>query len=427
MYAQTIEIQCFFPETERNEFRWYMQAMEKNEQGPGQELTKENDGLFRMTIDTASDGLYKLYGTDKKVQVMLPVYLKENKLLKFEKKENTLMLNGDPDNRALSAYNAFLYQASRKLWNEGKDMTTDQLLQFLKSYDKEADKVMKANACSEEVKQYLELWAYTAAYADCEKLDFITRKPKKEIGFTAIDFLQAPEKMLDRPEARYFYPSNQIIMSRLPVGGVEKRLDYLHDNYKCEAVVGAVEESILYLYLNNFNYDENYEWGYEEMKKLTEKFYLKKDYLKQFERRRFARKGASFPDQVVLMDKDGKEVNFDQFKGYYVYVDVWASWCRPCCNEVPHLQKLEQTLQNKQVKFVSISTDTKVNAWKNKMKALNMEGHQLIDKDKKFGEALNITGIPHFLIYDKEGKLLYYRAPRPSQTEELITILNELK
>ena len=61
------------------------------------------------------------------------------------------------------------------------------------------------------------------------------------------------------------------------------------------------------------------------------------------------------------------------------------------------------------------------------MDALNMHGNQLINQDNKLVEALNITGIPHFLIYDKEGKLFQYEASRPSRGEELKQLLEGLR
>lgn len=64
--------------------------------------------------------------------------------------------------------------------------------------------------------------------------------------------------------------------------------------------------------------------------------------------------------------------------------------------------------------FLSISIDSKEEAWKKKVTALGLEGNLLIDKDNKLCEALNVRGIPFFIIYDKEGKLYKYNAPRPS-------------
>ena len=430
MYPQTIEIQCSFPLVERNEFRWYVQPLENTSQNAGVELQKDEKGVFRADIKAASDGFYKLYGTNQKMQMMFSFYLPgegKQQMLEFQSADNALSLNLNEDNRALSAYNAFMHKVGRTLWTEGRTMEVEQLKKLLKSYDAEVTRLLKTYSCSEPVSKYLRLWAYTSAYSDSQRLDFIVQKSKEEINFTAKDFLDAPEKMLDKPMAKYFYPTNQIIMSTIPNGTLDSKLSYLRNAYQCESVRQDVEDSILLLYLSNFNYSDNFESGLKELENISVKYHLSDVYLNKFKMRRFAIKGASFPDGIVLQDVNGNEVSFDEFKGFYVYVDMWASWCGPCCRQVPYLQELEKTLQNPMVKFVSISTDTKPEAWKKKMATLNMKGNQFIDQKRKLGEALNITGIPHFLIYDKEGKLLFYHAPRPSEGKVLKNILENLK
>lgn len=120
-------------------------------------------------------------------------------------------------------------------------------------------------------------------------------------------------------------------------------------------------------------------------------------------------------------------MDFSSFKGSYVYVDLWASWCGPCIREIPYLKELEKGLGNKQVKFVSISLDTRQEAWKKKMKELDLHGYQLFDSGNGLSKALNISGIPRFLIYDKEGKLYMKDAPRPSKGLQLKELLEGLK
>ena len=136
--------------------------------------------------------------------------------------------------------------------------------------------------------------------------------------------------------------------------------------------------------------------------------------------------GADFPENVVLVDANGNEVDFSTFKGKYVYIDLWASWCGPCCSEVPHLQALEKELEGGDVIFVSVSTDTDTDAWKEKMEKLNMHGNQLLDRDGELCNMLNVNGIPFFVVYDKNGKLHTYGALRPSSGERLKKFLQEL-
>ena len=60
------------------------------------------------------------------------------------------------------------------------------------------------------------------------------------------------------------------------------------------------------------------------------------------------------------------------------------------------------------------------------MNALDMHGNQWISTDNKIAEVLNVKGIPFFLIYDKEGKLYIYNAPRPSSGDTLKLLLENL-
>lgn len=129
---------------------------------------------------------------------------------------------------------------------------------------------------------------------------------------------------------------------------------------------------------------------------------------------------------MTLVDNEGNKVDFSKFKGKFVYVDLWASWCGPCCKVVPYLQELEKDFENSDVVFVSISIDSAKEPWLKKMGQLNMHGNQLWNSDGELPKQLNIRGIPHFLIYDREGKLLDYDAPRPS-SEKIKALLQSLK
>lgn len=76
---------------------------------------------------------------------------------------------------------------------------------------------------------------------------------------------------------------------------------------------------------------------------------------------------------------------------------------------------------------MSISLDENKADWKNRMEQLHMEGAQFIVVGKELANMLNVQGIPHFLIYSKDGKLLHYKAPRPSTGKTLIEMLNQLQ
>ena len=109
-----------------------------------------------------------------------------------------------------------------------------------------------------------------------------------------------------------------------------------------------------------------------------------------------------------------------------VLIDFWASWCAPCVAEVPHLQKLEKDLNRRDIVFVSISLDTKRENWEKQMEQLHMHGNQWLVRDEAFADMMNVKGIPHFLLYGKDGTLLDYKTARPSSGDLLKSRLEHL-
>ena len=123
--------------------------------------------------------------------------------------------------------------------------------------------------------------------------------------------------------------------------------------------------------------------------------------------------GKEIPD-FAYRDINGKMVSFSSFRGKYVYVDMWATWCRPCCEEKFH---------GKNICFVSLSCDKNLEAWKKKVTNDKMGGVQLnCEGDPKFMEFFGVDGIPHFILIDPQGRVVNPHMSRPSQeiTEETL-------
>ncbi|MEP3837704.1 MAG: TlpA disulfide reductase family protein [Algibacter sp.] len=142
-------------------------------------------------------------------------------------------------------------------------------------------------------------------------------------------------------------------------------------------------------------------------------------------------KGQRSPVFTVYENHAGGTTSLSDFKGKYVYIDVWATWCGPCLAEVPALKKVEKQYHNKNIEFVSISIDVegKYDAWKKMVTDKALSGVQLLaDKNWKsdFVAAYEIKGIPRFILIDPNGDIVSANAPRPS-SPDLINLFNELK
>ncbi|WP_300977757.1 TlpA disulfide reductase family protein [Flavobacterium sp.] len=124
----------------------------------------------------------------------------------------------------------------------------------------------------------------------------------------------------------------------------------------------------------------------------------------------------------------GGKTKLEDFRGKYVYIDVWATWCGPCRQEIPFLKKAEEKYHDKNIVFVSISIDKvkDLEKWKTMVKEKELGGVQVFadnDWNSKFVQDYKITGIPRFILVDPNGNIVKADAPRPS-SEELTALLD---
>ncbi|MCG8578567.1 MAG: redoxin domain-containing protein [Bacteroidales bacterium] len=127
-------------------------------------------------------------------------------------------------------------------------------------------------------------------------------------------------------------------------------------------------------------------------------------------------------------DTKGKIHALSDYKGKLVLVDVWATWCAPCKAEIPHLEQLMKSYTgNDDIVFISVSIDKRreKEKWLAFIHEHHLGGIQLL-ADYAFESDIiydyEINGVPRFMLFNKEGKILTVNAPRPSnpQLKELI-------
>lgn len=116
-------------------------------------------------------------------------------------------------------------------------------------------------------------------------------------------------------------------------------------------------------------------------------------------------------------NREGKMVSLSDFKGKVVLVDVWATWCGPCRKELPYLKKLEEEMKGTDVVFIGVSLDEEKDRgkWKQFIADEQLPGVQLFASGwSHIAKAYKITGIPRFMVFDREGKIVTIKSPRPS-------------
>lgn len=126
-----------------------------------------------------------------------------------------------------------------------------------------------------------------------------------------------------------------------------------------------------------------------------------------------------------LTTVDGDVKRLSDFKGKYIYVDLWATWCGPCIQESPAFEALGQKLKGEDIVFLPISTDADKKVWHDYLDKNKKELAQYHSTDKMLSEGWDIKFIPRFLLIDKDFKIVDAYASRPSgeDTEEQLKTL----
>ena len=146
----------------------------------------------------------------------------------------------------------------------------------------------------------------------------------------------------------------------------------------------------------------------------------------------YAKKNHSFEDKeynTVLKDTldnsySLKEI-IEKHKNKIIYIDFWASWCAPCRQEMKFYPNLKKSLPDSIVTVLFFSIDEKEDAWKSSIINTETRGyeHYLLRKDSPLFKFFNLSSIPRYIIIGKNGSLLSYDAPRPSEKEDLRKVI----
>ncbi len=208
-----------------------------------------------------------------------------------------------------------------------------------------------------------------------------------------------------------------------PKGGARKPYDrtvcmmeYVADNIENEIVKQAL--------LNVLAIEQVEQYGIEdidELMNLHSTFVtdsaLQNAFRQKYDAWDIVQTGKPSPD-FRAWDIQRKEWNLTDFRGKYVYIDLWATWCGPCRKELPYLKQLEADYKNRNITFVSLSVDAKRADWQKIVESQQMAGVQLhLGANTRFQTLYKATGIPHFILLDPEGKIVNSNMLRPSSPD----------
>jgi len=119
-----------------------------------------------------------------------------------------------------------------------------------------------------------------------------------------------------------------------------------------------------------------------------------------------------------LKDVNDQEYTLAGFKGKVVVIDIWAMWCAPCLAEKPVMEKIAEELKDHDdLVFVGVSVDglNRRDNWKSFVERKGFTSIELLSNaTESIHHYYKVEGIPRFLIFDRQGKIVTVDAPRPS-------------
>lgn len=130
--------------------------------------------------------------------------------------------------------------------------------------------------------------------------------------------------------------------------------------------------------------------------------------------------GDTIPS-ISLKSSKNKEVNITSFKGKYILIDSWASWCAPCRLGNKKLVKLYNEISQDKIEIIGISIDTDANKWLKAIEKDKIKFTQLIDSngfDAETAVQFGVDELPSKYLFNQEGILI---AKNPTE-EEIIKL-----
>ena len=111
-------------------------------------------------------------------------------------------------------------------------------------------------------------------------------------------------------------------------------------------------------------------------------------------------------DNVIFLDKNDRKLNIKEFRGNLILLNFWATWCEPCKEEMPSLNRLQvnENFNNLKIFAINISQESKkkVNDF---FKVLNIENFDpYYDAPTTLAKIFSLRGVPTSILLDKDGK-----------------------
>jgi len=133
--------------------------------------------------------------------------------------------------------------------------------------------------------------------------------------------------------------------------------------------------------------------------------------------------GTLAPD-FTLRSSSGKNLKLSEYRGHVVLINFWATWCAPCREELPHLNRLYKQYQRAGFVIFGVNIDDKPAGARAMAQHIRLAFPVLFDSAKMASKLYDVDSMPATLIVDRDGKIRYvhrgYKAGVEKEYEAMV-------
>lgn len=137
--------------------------------------------------------------------------------------------------------------------------------------------------------------------------------------------------------------------------------------------------------------------------------------------------GNPLPPPIALQDANGRKFNLHNYQEKITVVNFWASWCSPCIEEIPSLNRLREQMQGQPFELISINYADSPAKIREFLQQVSVHFPVLVDPNGRVAQQWNVIGFPSTFVIGKDGQIKYgVNAAIHWDTPEIIETLKAL-
>jgi peroxiredoxin len=132
------------------------------------------------------------------------------------------------------------------------------------------------------------------------------------------------------------------------------------------------------------------------------------------------------PD-FTLKSIDGKNTRLKEYRGQVVLINFWASWCGPCRQEMPLLERIDERYKGAGFTVLGVNVEGKAGPAKDVATKAGVSFPVLVDEGQKVSELYDLESMPSSVVVDRDGVVRYvHRGYKPGDEAKYLEVVKKL-